>query len=326
MIAAMVLLGPLAPLLYRISGYQVIHIHWTSGQFRPPRPKGHLANKFFYIWFRFFLGMVKICGIKLVWTAHNFLPHEPVFNDDVAARRLLAKRCDTVIALNQENFAAINEAFSPKKLVLIQAAEPALFPSCSRQEIREALQVGDNQLNFAALGHVRPYKGADIFIESLLQVQSENAFTVAGAPGSEEFSSQIQNLAKKVTESGKQLRVQLNFLTDDELGNLMLATDFLVCPFRQISNSGFVNLAMEMGIPMILPDLPSLAWVPKDAAIWFDAKSPVPALARAIEQAEKLTVAQREEMKVAGTNFMKDRNWPAYVNAHIALYETLLGD
>jgi hypothetical protein len=83
---------------------------------------------------------------------------------------------------------------------------------------------------------------------------------------------------------------------------------------------------MEMGVPMILPDLPSLAWVPKDAALWFDSKSPVPALARAIEQAEKLTLVQRDEMKVAGTNFMKGRNWPSYVNAHIALYKTLLGD
>lgn len=323
-IALMVLFGPLNPVIYRILGFQIIHIHWTAGQFRPPRPKGALANKFFYLWFKFFLRMVKICRLKLIWTAHNFLPHEPVFNDDNAARRLLAKYCDAVIALNQENFDAIARAFSPKKLVLIEAAEPALVPSDSRQEVRNSLKVGEDQLNFAALGHVRPYKGADIFLESLIQMQSKSFFVVAGAPGSEEFAAKIQGLANRVIESGKQLNLQLDFLSDAQLGNLMLATDFLVCPFRQISNSGFVNQAMEMGVPMLLPDLPSLNWVPRNAAIWFDANNPVPALAQAIERAEQLTTAERDEMKAAGTNFMKNRNWSSYVAAHISLYKSIL--
>lgn len=268
--------------------------------------------------------MVKICRLKLVWTAHNFLPHEPVFNDDLAARSLLVKHCDAVIALNQENSNDIAKSFSPKKLVLIPAAEPALVPTQSRQEVRCALQVGEDQLNFAALGHVRPYKGADVFLESLLLLQSKSSFVVAGAPGSEDFAGKIQSLADRVVESGKQLHMQLDFLTDAQLGNLMLATDFLVCPFRQISNSGFVNQAMEMGIPMLLPDLPGLAWVPKDAAIWFDANNPLPALAKAIERAEQLTTAERDQMRVAGSNYMKSRNWLSYVDAHVSLYKSLL--
>jgi len=322
-IAALVLAGPVAPLFYRALGYRVMHIHWTSGQFRPPRPKGRLANQFFYRWFQLFLAVTRISGIKLVWTAHNFLPHEPVFNDDVTARRLLAKRCDAVIALNQENFDSIREAFAPRNLVLIQAAEPALTPSLGRAEIRAKLQIGNEQLNFSALGHVRPYKGADLFLKAVLELKSTNVFSVAGAAGSDGYSREIQDLAQQIIDSGKQIRLQLNFLADDELGNLLLATDFLVCPFRQISNSGFINLAMEMGVPMILPDLPSLGWVPKPAAIWFDSQNPIPALAVAIETAQGLSASEREAMKNAGINFMQGRDWPSYVKAHVALYQSL---
>ena len=321
--AALVLAGPAAPLFYRALGYRVMHIHWTSGQFRPPRPKGRLANQFFYRWFQLFLIVTRISGIKIVWTAHNFLPHEPVFNDDVTARRLLAKRCDAVIALNQENFDAIRAAFAPRNLVLIQAAEPALTPSLSREEIRAELQIGNAQLNFAALGHVRSYKGADLFLKAVLELKSSNVFSVAGAAGSDGFSREIQELAKQVIDSGKQMRLQLEFLADDDLGNLLLATDFLVCPFRQISNSGFINLAMEMGVPMILPDLPSLGWVPKDTAIWFDSQNPIPALAGAIEIAQALSISEREAMKDAGIKFMHGRDWPSYVDAHVALYHNL---
>lgn len=322
-IALLVLLSPIAPLYYRLLGYRIMHIHWVSGQFRPPRPKGALADKFFYLWHNLFFFGLKISGLYLVWTAHNFLPHDKVFPDDIAARKLLARNCDCVIALNEENFSAIQNSFAPKKLVLISAAEPSLVPTKDYDTVRSELQIIDGQLNFSALGHVRPYKGPDIFLKAVSLLQSENVFTLAGSASEGPFKTEILALSDLVRAQHK-LNLNLNFLSDHELANLLLATDFLVCPFRQISNSGFVNLAMQMGVPLILPNLPSLTWVPRDAAVWFDAELGHEGLAAAISQAEILSKAAREHMSQAGKDFMQGKTWDDYIAAHVGLYQELL--
>ena len=51
-------------------------------------------------WFGVFLASAHAAGIKIVWTAHNLLPHEAVFDDDMAARRVLATEADAIIALS----------------------------------------------------------------------------------------------------------------------------------------------------------------------------------------------------------------------------------
>lgn len=322
-IALLVLLSPLAPIYYRLLGYRIMHIHWVSGQFRPPRPKGAFADRFFYIWHRLFFVGLQISGLKLVWTAHNFLPHDKVFIDDLAARNLLIRNCDCVIALNEEIFSALNETFSPKRMVLISAAEPPLVPTVSKEIARKELNIAEGKLNFSALGHLRHYKGPDIFLRAVLALQSENVFTLAGLAEDGSFKNEILELTELVAAEHK-LNVNLSFLSDAALANHLLATDFLVCPFRQISNSGFINLAMQMGIPLILPNLPTLGWVPKDAAIWYESILAHEALAVAISQAELLPKEIREAMGLVGKEFMQGKTWDDYISTQVALYEDLL--
>lgn len=323
-LAVLVLLSPLAPIFYRIIGYQVIHIHWTAGQFRPPRPRGKFANQFFYHWFQLFLVMVKISGMKLVWTAHNFMPHEPVFNDDFAARRLLAKRCDAVVALNHENFAAIEKTFSPRNLVLIPAAEPPILPTISKHDMRVNLGINPNDLHFAALGHIREYKGPDIFLKAILQLQADNFFTLAGSAVDNEFTKEIRELSDRV-KIKHNLNLDLRFLSEDELANLIIATDFLICPFRQISNSGIINLGLQVGIPLILPDLGSLSWVPRGAALWYPVEEGEQGLAKAMRLASILSESERQAMSAAASSSDYGISWGSYVQQTGNLYKSLLG-
>lgn len=320
-----ILIGPLMPLWYKLCGFQVIHIHWIAGQFRPNRLNGSTSRQFFYVLYKLFFKMCTLVNLKVVWTAHNLVPHEAVFTDDLAARQLLVRHASRVIALNQEISNSLVEAFHPKEVSLIPAAEPGVDISVNREKSRGELNLPDSQMYFCALGHIRPYKGPDIFLRALLDLGSESRFSLVGSTNDDLFREEITELSRQVAKSGTQLELKIKFLSELEFSQHLLASDFLVCPFRQISNSGIVNMAMESGIPLILPDLPSLNWVPREVAIWYDHNSSETALRQAISEAEKLSLSEREAMSLAGREFMKNRGWHHYISEHARVYRELVG-
>lgn len=323
-ISLVITLSPIYPLVYRLAGYKILHIHWMKGVFRPTRPTGKYADQFFYAWYKFFMYVAKLAGLKVVWTAHNYLPMEHLFQDNMAARKHLVAHCSAVIALSDPLALKIKTEMGGKNVVVIPAAEPVIVPTESRELTRSKLQVATNEKLFSAIGHLKPYKGPDIFLESILLQDSRNHFLVSGAGEEGNFLSQVKQLADKVKAAGHNLSSSFSFLSDEDLANLLQASDFLVCPFREISNSGFVNLALTSGTPMILPEWKSLEWVPKEAAFWYDPEGGPQALAEVIEHAAQIDDNQLEKMSQSGKKFMKSRSWDNYVSQHELLYLDLL--
>ena len=81
-------------------GYSLFHIHWVypfglNAKMRQVK----LFNTCAYWCYVLALMSIKFLGYKLVWTAHNVLPHEPVFvgNRELKAREWLIKLADFVI-------------------------------------------------------------------------------------------------------------------------------------------------------------------------------------------------------------------------------------
>ncbi|MEI7442770.1 MAG: glycosyltransferase family 4 protein [Actinomycetes bacterium] len=325
-VGLIILLSPIYPLIHRVAGYRILHIHWMLGVFRPPSPSGRYADKFFYLWYKLFMSVTRLVNLKVVWTAHNFMPMGHVFEDNLAARKHLVQHCSAVIALSESVATRLTNELGAKNVVIIPAAEPTLVPTESRITTRENLHIGENQKLFSAIGHMKPYKGPDIFLQSILLQDSNNRFLLSGAIDDSEFVSQVIELTETVKARGHSLETNFSFLPDSELANLLQASDFLVCPFRDISNSGFINLALAAGTPLILPDWESLAWVPREAALWYPADGGAQALASAIQYAGSLNSTECELMSQAARDFMKTRGWDNYVLQHSLLYEALMSN
>lgn len=320
----LILFSPIYPFWYRLTGLKIIHIHWVAGQFARMSFKSKFARRLFYVWFRFFLLSIRLTGLKLVWTSHNFLPHEPVFLDDRKARQNLVSACDAIICFDQHSKEKLIDMFSAENVTIISPAEPVVLSNQSVADTRAALGIKQGSLHFLALGHVREYKGPDIFLEAAIQARISGHATVAGSPGEPELMNKLAILSDDLVKHEIANSLKFSFLSDAEFGNLMFSADFLVCPFRKISNSGIVNNAMELGIPLILPDLESLNWVPRSSALWYDANNEVSGLADALKIAEQLSSDEILSMKVSSKNYMKDRSWDNYVSKYIEVYQGLL--
>ena len=62
-------------------------------------------------WFTSLLSFARLIRLRVVYTAHNVLPHSPVFDDDRAARCALFRQSDEVIALTDSAKARVHDEF-----------------------------------------------------------------------------------------------------------------------------------------------------------------------------------------------------------------------
>ena len=90
------LLLPLEIAARRMADARVIHLHWVFAFLLPGARRFPVMRRVAQIWFLVFLRTCRMIGMHLVWTAHNVLPHEQVFGDDVSARRALVEASDLV--------------------------------------------------------------------------------------------------------------------------------------------------------------------------------------------------------------------------------------
>lgn len=320
---ARIILSPLYPLGYRLLGYRIVHLHWIAGHFRPSTSRSMLMSYVYNIWYKLFLLMAKISGLKIVWTAHNVTPHDRIFPNDEKARQFLIQHCDLVFALNQTSKTLLESEFNGTNVLLIPVAEVIPKPTESREETRKALGVGNDEVLYSHLGHIRPYKGTDRFLQAMNDEQQGVKYLICGAPGPIKFMEYIHSLRNQAIAKGADLIYREEFVSDAELANLIQASDFLVCPFEKINNSGFVNLAFATGTPLILSDIPGLSWVPRDAVIWIEPQNDIASLLHTISQALKLSGEELLSMVSQGQRFADGHEWSDYVQAQTQAYKSL---
>jgi len=244
-----------------------VHLHWVfrfapTGAGRVPALR-RLAQA----WFGAFLRLARAIGTRVVWTAHNTLPHEPVFHDDKAARRTLVEATDLVVA---HSAASLNDlrriGAEPRRAVIIPHGPP--LPDVDASALRSP-GAGGGRLNLLFLGKVLEYKGVEDLIAAMTLLPASRAphLSVVGHCPDAELRERLERLAADVPD---RVSLRLEFVSDDEVTEAMNAADVVVLPFRRITTSGSAMLALQHGRPVVLPDMPAIAHVPADCSVRFD--------------------------------------------------------
>jgi glycosyltransferase involved in cell wall biosynthesis len=116
-----VLLLPVELTVRRLGGARIVHLHWVWGFQLAGARRYRLMRRMSQSWFNVCLRMIPLLGMRLAWTAHNVLPHAPVFADDVAARKSLAGRCDVVFGHSEWTFTGLAELGAvPRRPVVVR--------------------------------------------------------------------------------------------------------------------------------------------------------------------------------------------------------------
>ena len=319
-----VLLMPLISPLLRIRGTEILHIHWLY-RFNLVWSKGKLIGIFIENWFKLWIQSLKLVGIKVVWTSHNILPHDPIFRDDLAIRRFLVQRSAAVIALSQNVEKVLERDFQPRQVLIIPEG-PLFHPTTfSRDEFRHELSVPEGNILLVSLGNLAPYKGLSDLLRVSRNLSEKISIRIAGWCEAGE-QGELEKLCAEAKRSGTDIQIAFRTLTKNEYGGYLQAADFYAAPFRKITNSGSLNAALTAGLPVVIPDLPSLQWIPRDAAVVYQPDLDGNGIAHAIRSLTSISSEKLESMQTAGAAFTAQNSWTSVAERHISLYSQILDE
>jgi beta-1,4-mannosyltransferase len=235
----------------RYGDAQLLHLHWPEAYFERRSDGLDLLRVA-----RFSLDLrLTLAGPRrLIYTAHNFLPHNG------RDRWIVQHNYRTVLSLASgviaHSAAAAEQliSFCPavERLVHVlphgDAAEhfPPL-PSRADARAQLGLRVGEPMV--LIFGRAEPYKGLEEIVAGWSKLHPTARLWVAGTAHSPQFAESLRQLAG----SDSRVTLELRWLSDADLAVRLAASDAVLFNYRRIFTSGAGSLARSLGRKIVLP-------------------------------------------------------------------------
>lgn len=297
---------------------QVLHLHWLSGlymaRWRTPLQVAAFVARLLF---------AQRLGYRLVWTAHNMMPHDlaggPALH--IAMRRLVMARADAVIAHCEVGRRELLDRFPRRKPVFMVpiGSYQGVYPlTTDRPEARGRLNLGVDQFVYLFLGNITAYKGLEQFVNTFRAVAGPNDVAlIAGKNRDPRLITRLQAL----TADNPRLRVEAREIPDEEMQYYLCAADVMVAPFSRILTSSSVMTGLSYGLPVIVPRLGCLPeLVTAETGITYDPHDPM-ALGKALQSIKQCDVRLMGE---AARVLAEQLSWETIARQTAEIYCTTL--
>lgn len=206
--------------------------------------------------------LIKLYGLKIIWTVHNIHPHE---NNHPLLKKafyfLFPKFCDGFIFLSQTSADEPLEWLQkiPKeKIRIIQHGHyrDIYNYSKNKEEARSELGIPENKFVYLFFGQVRAYKNSLELAQEYAKLQEKDSMLyIIGSTGS---NKTLKESLLEITDKTSNIIFIDKFLDDEELNNWLSASDLIVLPYKAITNSGSVLMGLSFNKHVLAPQLGSL--------------------------------------------------------------------
>jgi len=256
----------------------ILHLHWTHPYFEHFTWDSGWKFHIKLVFLALDLFLIRLRGIKIVWTVHNLIAHETKEpENELACRRVIAYCCHKMIAHSESAKQLIAKTYK------ISGDKISVVPHgnyCSSYKVDELLvhdakqryELDDTDTVLLFIGAVRKYKGLNALLSAFeKQDQTKLKLIIAGKPLEQEEYDWLADMASK--NGG--VSIDLRFIPDEELASIVSVADAVVIPFLKTLTSGSAILAMSFGKALILPNKASIFDIPgTQGAVYYDDTNP----------------------------------------------------
>ena len=220
---------------------------------------------------------------KVLVICDNIIPHEKK-PGDTATTKYFFKYVDYFILLSkkvQEDLLELKP--EAKNKILPHPIYSNFGELVDKKEARKFLDLPINEKLILFFGFIRDYKGLDVLLETMkiLKAEYNIKLIVAG-----EYYSNEEKYKKIINELKLQHLLYLftDFIPTSEVKYYFSACDAVILPYRNATQSGIVQIAMNFRKPVIATNVGGLAEVISDDSTGFIVEKENPQkLASAIE-------------------------------------------
>jgi len=235
----------------RLRDTHVVHVQWKVADWNPRLggiPRLELV--------------LRTMRRPVVFTLHDVYEPESrwqgTFSLEALGLRRLGRAASAIVVHSEEERGRLAARVPAGKVEVVPhfvETRPAL-PDRTRS--RAALGVEGKRV-ITLLGHVIKRRGHRLVIEAMRDLPDDVCALFVGAPlqGREYMVDQFREYAEK---NGVAERVRfMGFISDDELEQVLAATDVSLCPYRSMSASGALATLISAGRPIVTSDLAQFA-------------------------------------------------------------------
>ena len=209
---------------------------------------------------------------KIICIADNIIPHEKRPADKIFTKYFI-KPIDGFITMSNKVLKDLKSFSSTKAIKTEHPLYDNFGNALTKVEARNFLHIPVEGNIILFFGFIRKYKGLDLLLEAMkiLKDQKEKDNTkilptllIAGEFYDDEllYKNIIQQLG-----IGDLLDLRTHFITDQEVKYYLSATDFVIQPYKNATQSGVTPLAYHFEKPMLVTNVGGLAdMVPDNVA------------------------------------------------------------
>ncbi|MEE4270340.1 MAG: glycosyltransferase family 4 protein [Thermoanaerobaculales bacterium] len=277
-----------------------------------------------------YLRLLRRLGAPLVATAHQVTPHEPIAFQDAIYKRIHGLP-DLVIAHSEVDRRRLADEFGvgADRVAVIPHGDYGFFVEVDdprdRKTARARLGLGADEPVALFFGYLREYKGLDLLLDAWPEVAAAvpgARLVIAGDPV-RLTSERRDQLRRQADELGAIHRFE--YIPFDEVSWFFAAADLLVLPYRSISQSGVLYLALAFGVPVVATAVGAWPEMLSDgeSALLIPPDSPAE-LASAVAQALGDPTLQ-SRLADGGRRVAAAHSWPAVAGQTERAFGSLLG-
>lgn len=231
----------------------ILHLHWIH-PFLLASSKGKTIVK--SIFFIAELVILRIFGIKIVWTVHNVVNHEKKFSSlELFFTKFAVRFFNLIITHSLFAKNEVKEVYNITDNPGIKIIPHGNYinnykNTIGRIEARNKLKIDEKEVVLIYFGLIRPYKGVFELIEAFKELNVlQKKLLIVGKPCSNEIA---KNILKRCNKN-ENIKTIFEFIPDNVIQIYMNAADVVVLPYRDILTSGAAILAMSFSKPVIAP-------------------------------------------------------------------------
>ena len=220
--------------------YDVFHVHWPEILLGGPRTLRRVARQVLLV---AVLLRLTLSGTPVVRTLHNVARPEGLRWHEQRLLDWFDRRTRVVIRLNEHT-----PAPTGVPSVLVRHGH---YRDWYAQAPREPAILG----RIGYVGLIRRYKGVESLVEAFEDTsRSPVGVTLTLRIGGQPSSADLAERLRVAAERDDRISVDLHFLDDAELVEIVTQSSLVVLPYRFMHNSGGVLAALSLDRPVLVPD------------------------------------------------------------------------
>lgn len=214
--------------------------------------------------------LLRFFGVRVVFTAHNILPHENRRADRLF-RSIVYSSAKTIVVHSEYMKKKLIEGFAadPKKVRVVPHGNFDQYvprERISKAEAKACLNLSATDQVALFFGYIREYKGLDLLLDAFEICAAKGGtfkLVIAGACSTRELENHYRRRVERMSRNDAVL-FHPGFVPFEKTPAYFAACDVVVLPYKKIDHSGIVHLAYSFGRPLIATNVGDFSEIIED--------------------------------------------------------------